>query len=56
MSTVKVLYERFVNFYEATDFENMVINDILDWSENLENPNELEIETIIDLYWSDKLY
>lgn len=54
-ASVRVNYDRFVNtgLVPASDYENAVMDEILDWADETLHPEtKIELPALIDLYWA----
>lgn len=55
MTSVRINYDRFVNsgFIPSTDFENSMMDVILDWADATLHPEtKIALPDLIDLYWA----
>jgi hypothetical protein len=55
-ATVRINYDRYVSSEltgPATDFENLMMEDILDWAEETLDPrSKISLVDLVDLYWA----
>lgn len=58
-ATVRINYDQFIEagIIPCTDFENNVLEDILEWAdENFEEDAQVSLKDIIALYWIEQLF